>query len=126
MVDAADIAHFDINDIFSSCFNEKKYPFSLESKNIGKIDKAADLRIISIKSNSKINKEILKKLPCLKVIITRTVGVNHIDLKLCREKGIAVYNVPDYGAFAIAEHVFAMLLSQTRKIIPLGKLSRNL
>ena len=121
MANTSRIAHFDIDEIFSSCFKEKKYPFSLELKNINKIDKTASLAIISIKSNSKISKEILKKLPKLKAIITRTVGVNHIDLKLCQEKGIAVYHVPDYGAFAIAEHVFAMLLSQTRKIIPLGK-----
>jgi len=121
MADVVGIAHFDIDKIFSSRFNEKKYPFSLELKNISKIDKAGNLTIISIKSNSKIAKEILKKLPRLKAIITRTVGVNHIDLKLCKKTGIAVYHVPDYGAFAIAEHVFAMLLSQTRKIITLGK-----
>lgn len=121
MTDIANIAHFDIDGVFSSYFNEKKYSFSLELKNISKVNEVINLQIISVKSNSKINEGTLKKLPCLKAIITRTVGVNHIDLKLCKKKGIAVYHVPDYGAFAIAEHVFAMLLSQTRKIISLGK-----
>ena len=125
MADTSEIAHFDIDEIFSPYFNEKKYPFSLELKTIDKIDRVASLIIISIKSNSKINKEILKKLPRLKAIITRTVGINHINLKLCQKKGIAVYHIPDYGAFAIAEHVFAMLLSQTRKIILLGKETKS-
>ena len=49
--------------------------------------------------------------------MTRSVGYNHIDLKYCDEHNILVANVPDYGSYVIAEHVFALLLSSVRKVL---------
>lgn len=63
---------------------------------------------------TKITKKVIDALPHLKLIVTRSVGYNHIDLKAARERNIPVCNVPDYGAHAIAEHVFALLLSSIR------------
>ena len=60
------------------------------------------------------SKDVLSKLPDLKLLCTRSVGFNHIDLDYCHEKGITVCNVPDYGSHVIAEHVFALLLSTLR------------
>ncbi len=61
-------------------------------------------------------REVIAKLPSLKILCTRSVGVDHIDVDVCREKGIVVCNVPDYGSHVIAEHVFALLLSTLRRI----------
>lgn len=113
------IVHFDIDKLFAPFFKEKKYNFSLKRDNFKKINQPEKLEIITAKSNSKINDDVLQKFPKLKAIITRTVGTNHINLKSCKGRNIAVYRIPDYGAFAVAEHVFAMLLAQTRKIISL-------
>lgn len=111
------IAHFDLDKNFAPFFKEKKYFFSFSQKNLNLIKNFQDLQLITIKSNSVITKKLLSFLTNLKVIITRTAGFNHLDLKTCKKRKIAVYHIPDYGAFAVAEHVFAMLLSQTRKII---------
>jgi D-lactate dehydrogenase len=62
------------------------------------------------------NKKILSSLPNLKLLCTRSVGFNHIDLGYCHSKGIVVCHVPDYGSHVIAEHVFALLLSTLRHI----------
>src|SRR3989344_8288687 len=62
------------------------------------------------------NAALLKELPELKLLCTRSVGFNHIDLSYCAEHGIIVCNVPDYGSHVIAEHVFALLLSTLRHI----------
>lgn len=62
------------------------------------------------------NKELLSKLPNLKLLCTRSVGFNHIDIGYCSEHGITVCNVPDYGSHVISEHVFALLLSTLRHI----------
>mgnify|MGYP003997289341 CR=1 FL=1 len=62
------------------------------------------------------NKELLSSLPKLKLLCTRSVGSNHIDLGYCHSKGIVVCHVPDYGSHVIAEHVFALLLSTLRHI----------
>ena len=118
-INPSNIAHFDIDRSFASYFREKNYPFSLNYKNLSKIKNAKKLTIITIKSNSKIEKKVLNKLPSLKAIITRTIGTNHLDLPACKKHNVSVWHIPDYGAFAIAEHVFALILSHTRKIIPL-------
>jgi D-lactate dehydrogenase len=46
------------------------------------------------------------------------MGYDHIDLDYCRQKNIAVSNVPTYGAHTVAEHTFALILAISRKIIP--------
>jgi len=75
-----------------------------------------DAEIITVKAGSVANFSTLKKFHKLKLIVTRTVGVDHIDLDYCFKKGITVQNIPDYGAFNIAEHAFAMLLCGCRNI----------
>jgi D-lactate dehydrogenase len=61
-------------------------------------------------------RRVLEKLPALRLLCTRSVGWDHIDLDACRERGVIVCNVPDYGSHVIAEHVFALLLSTLRHV----------
>ncbi|MDD5469621.1 MAG: NAD(P)-dependent oxidoreductase [Candidatus Peribacteraceae bacterium] len=75
-----------------------------------------DTEIVSCFIYTKFTREVLKQLPKLKCICTRSVGFNHIDIEACKERGIIVCNVPDYGSYVIAEHVFALLLSTMRHI----------
>lgn len=69
---------------------------------------------------SRFTAEVLAGLPDLKLLSTRSVGVNHIDTDACRARGITVCNVPDYGSHVIAEHVFALLLTSLRHITEAG------
>lgn len=48
--------------------------------------------------------ELLQRMPALRLVATRSAGVDHIDLTVCRERGIVVSHVPDYGAATVAEH----------------------
>ena len=80
------------------------------------VDACKNAEVLSFFIYSKLTKEVIAKLPKLKLLCTRSVGYNHIDLEVCKEKGITVCNVPDYGSHVIAEHVFALLLSQLRHI----------
>ncbi len=75
----------------------------------------ADAEIISL-FTAHFPREVLERLPALKLLCTRTVGYDHIDLGACAERGIIVCNVPDYGSHVIAEHAFALLLSTLRHI----------
>lgn len=81
--------------------------------------------VISTFIYSELNKETLSKFPNLKLIATRSTGYDHIDLNYCREKGIVVTNVPVYGAHAVAEHTFALILALSRKLIPTIDKSRR-
>lgn len=77
-----------------------------------------DAEVISVFAYSQVKKEILEKFPHLKFIATRSTGYDHIDLSFCKQKGIAVSNVPAYGVHTVAEHTFALMLAITRNIVP--------
>lgn len=81
-----------------------------------KLEGYADCEAISVFVHSKVTKEVLEKLPHLKVIATRSTGVDHIDSDYCNEHDVAVKNVPLYGENTVAEHTFALILSLSRKI----------
>jgi len=75
-----------------------------------------DAQAVSCFINTHFTKDIVTHLPDLKLLCTRSVGYDHIDVDACRERGITVCNVPDYGSHVVAEHVFALLLSTLRHI----------
>ena len=79
-------------------------------------EKIADAEILSVFIYSDLDATLLGQLPKLKVIATRSTGHDHIDIPFCRQKGIAVCNVPTYGTNTVAEHTFALILSLSRKI----------
>ncbi|WP_029030684.1 hydroxyacid dehydrogenase [Salinarimonas rosea] len=76
-----------------------------------------DAEIVSTFVNSKLDAEVLARLPSLALIATRSTGFDHIDLDWCRAHGIAVANVPDYGDSTVAEHAFALLLAVARNLV---------
>ena len=80
------------------------------------LSKALESEIISVFIYSKLTKEILDKLPKLKMISTRSTGFDHIDISECKKRGIVVTNVPTYGENTVAEHTFGLILSLSRKI----------
>lgn len=43
---------------------------------------------------SAVGREVLKQLPRLKLIATRSTGFDHIDTDFCEENGVQVCNVP--------------------------------
>ncbi len=80
------------------------------------IEEIKDTEILVVFVFDKLGRDILSRLPSLKLVITRSAGIDHIDLDYCKEKGIYVAHMPAYSPKSIAEHTFAMLLSLTRKI----------
>ncbi|MFA6416277.1 MAG: hydroxyacid dehydrogenase [Candidatus Paceibacterota bacterium] len=77
---------------------------------------ATDYEVVSVFVNSVIDARVLDHLPKLKLIVTRSTGFDHIDLDLCRSRGVAVANVPSYGEETVAEYTFALLLNLSRKV----------
>lgn len=86
------------------------------NKDEGVIDELVDAEVISCFIYSKFDAAALDKLPNLKLLCTRSVGCDHIDLQACKDRGITVCNVPDYGSHVISEHVFALLLGTLRHV----------
>jgi D-lactate dehydrogenase len=77
---------------------------------------AKDAEIVSVFVNSELNKELIDFLPNLKLIVTRSTGYDHIDVKYAASKNIKVSNVPAYGSHTVAEFAFALILTLTRKV----------
>ncbi|GFR91645.1 glyoxylate reductase/hydroxypyruvate reductase [Elysia marginata] len=60
----------------------------------------------------KVDKELLDAAgPQLKVIGTFSVGVEHIDIDLCKERGVKVANTPGVVTTATAEHAMSLILA---------------
>jgi D-lactate dehydrogenase len=74
--------------------------------------------IISVFVNSEIRAPLIDKLAGVKLIATRSMGFDHIDVEYARTKGIHVVNVTTYAAHPVAEFTFALLLCVTRRIYP--------
>jgi D-lactate dehydrogenase len=76
----------------------------------------ADADVVSTFIYSDLGLNIIEQLPRLKLIATRSTGYEHIDVEECGRRGIAVCNVPTYGANTVAEHIFALLLAISHRL----------
>jgi D-lactate dehydrogenase len=91
------------------------YPWPLsgnDAENLKRTD------IVSTFIYSQCTASVLSQIPNLRLITTRSTGVDHIDRPYCDESGIRIANVPSYGEHTVAEHAFALLLSLTHAIVP--------
>lgn len=81
------------------------------------IELAKKYDIISPFIYSTLDKNVLAKLPNLKMVATRSTGMDHIDCDECNKRKVVVNSVPVYGSNTVAEYAFALLLAITRKIV---------
>ncbi len=72
-----------------------------------------------------IGKTEIDALPSLKVIIRAGAGVNTIDTKYARTRGVDVMNTPGANSNAVAEEVIAMMLADARHIVAADADTRN-
>lgn len=90
--------------------------FVAEKISLANVEMASGAQIISVLVASPVTKEMLDKLPEVKMITTRSTGFDHVDVAECKKRGIVVCNVPFYGENTVAEHAFALLLDLSRKV----------
>jgi glycerate dehydrogenase len=62
-----------------------------------------------------LDAQTLEQLPDLKLIAVTATGYNVVDVAAANAQGITVCNVPVYSTRAVAQHVFAMLLSHLHR-----------
>jgi glyoxylate reductase len=63
-----------------------------------------------------LNKEDLKRCPSLRAIGTYSVGVNHLPIDVCRDRGISIVNTPGVLTDATADTALTLLLAVTRRV----------
>jgi D-3-phosphoglycerate dehydrogenase len=72
------------------------------------------IRVILVRSATKVRKDMSDACPSLKIIGRGGVGMDNIDVAYAREKGIHVINTPASSSESVAELVFAHLFSGVR------------
>lgn len=123
------ISFFDVEKseqtIFEKAISGHKLLFHHDLLTKEKAAGIGDTEILYVRSLSIVTSEILKKLPKLRFIASRSTGVDNIDLNYCRKNGIVISNVPAYATNSVAEHVFMLMLSLSHKMMPAIEHSRT-
>lgn len=63
-----------------------------------------------------VGKEVLDAVPGLKYVGILRTGTENVDLELCKEKGIKVYNADGRNSVAVADMTVALMLCEMRNI----------
>jgi D-lactate dehydrogenase len=114
------IAFFEVEDWEEEYLKGKlsghQLKFSNEKLSLENAAQIKDFDALSVFIYSKIDEQIIQEIPNLKLVTTRSTGFDHIDLDVCKKRGITVCNVPSYGENTVAEHTFALILSLSRNM----------
>lgn len=74
--------------------------------------------VISVFIDSVVDSEVISRFKNLRVISTRSTGIDHIDKKACEERNIMLVNVENYGSTTVAQFTLGLLIALVRNIIP--------
>ena len=69
---------------------------------------------LTVRSATKVRKELIDACPNLKLIGRGGVGMDNIDVEYAKSKGVEVLNTPAASSMSVAELVFAHLFSMAR------------
>jgi hydroxypyruvate reductase len=61
--------------------------------------------------------ELMDELPKLEIIATQSVGLDHIDLKAAKARGVKVTNTPDVLTDDVADLAIALALAVARRLV---------
>jgi D-3-phosphoglycerate dehydrogenase len=63
--------------------------------------------------------------PRVRLLAKAGIGVDAIDLERCAQRGVAVFNQPDYATAEVATHAIAMLLALQRRVLDADRIART-
>ncbi len=101
----------------------KKVAGALSEEDLIKVIK--DVHILGIRSKTFISKKVLDSAKKLQAIGCFCIGTNQVDMKACKQKGIAVFNAPYSNTRSVAELVIGSSIMLIRKIIDKNTAAHN-
>lgn len=103
---------------FKKALADTNIAFTFSSNPLTKenVKEFANAQVVCVFIHSLITKQILEQLPHLGLIITRSTGYDHIDIKEACERSIAVCNTPIYATTAVTEYTLCLIMSLIRKM----------
>lgn len=103
---------------------EIEYYEELWANNAELIERCKDADLLVI-ANHKLDAEVIKACPKLKMISVAFTGVDHVDIKVAHENNILVSNCSGYSTIAVADLVFGLILDLYRHISTCNNLVRE-
>jgi D-3-phosphoglycerate dehydrogenase / 2-oxoglutarate reductase len=76
----------------------------------------ADFDAVIVRSETRMDADLLAKADLLRVIARAGVGVDNVDVDAATRRGIVVANAPQSNVITAAEHTMALLLALARNI----------
>lgn len=89
------------------------------------LDIVGEYDALIIRSDTHINEELLAKCPELKAVGMAGIGLNHIDLDLCKARDIGIFNVPEGSIESVAELALGFFIAAARNIVKASRDTRN-
>jgi D-isomer specific 2-hydroxyacid dehydrogenase NAD-binding len=108
-----DLENFDIT-FYSESLNEE----TVKQLPQEDLDNAT---VISVFINSELTDEVINSFKNLRIISTRSTGVDHINKLSVQSKNIAVVNVEGYGSRSVAQYTIGLMIALVRHIIPAAR-----
>ena len=75
-----------------------------------------DVHILGIRSKTFISKKVLDNAKKLQAIGCFCIGINQVDVKACKQKGVALFNAPYSNTRSVAELVIGASIMLIRRI----------
>ena len=74
------------------------------------------INVLVVRSNTKVDKQLVDQLPNLDSVISATHGMDHIDEEYLKDRGINFYNVP-VQSYDVAQGVIAYILAHATNLL---------
>ncbi|MFH1473817.1 MAG: NAD(P)-dependent oxidoreductase [Candidatus Aenigmatarchaeota archaeon] len=87
-----------------------------ESCGVDLAPKIEDAEILVTRSKTKVNKELVDKMPYLKYVITATHGIDNLDTEYLTRKGIEFHPVPAQS-YDVAQGVIGYILAHATNLV---------
>ncbi|HXV27894.1 MAG TPA: D-2-hydroxyacid dehydrogenase [bacterium] len=91
----------------------------------GKIEERVRQADTVIVNKCVFDRRLLTRLKAVRAIHVAATGVNNVDLKAAKEKGIAVTNVTGYSTETMAQAVFALLLAMACDLFRMSRTAKD-
>ncbi len=103
-----------ICDAFDSGLPKRLERFGEVTDDAGRLK---DATVALVRSKTKCTAEWIAGAPRLKLIVRGGVGIDNIDAKAAKERGIEVHNTPNASSVAVAELAFALMIAVPNRLI---------
>lgn len=78
---------------------------------------SSDAEVLVVTTFTRVNDDLLSKLPVLKFVQVASTGYDNVDLDSLKKRGLMLSNIPTANKESVAEHVIAVALAQLKNIM---------